>query len=160
MGKDLLLDDYQLIIACLRKHNVRTSLRQKARYLEKKIDLDSEAIFDFKAVLKKAERQPSLLEAIPPLTTYALIHWIFESPSQGYGFPFDRPHLEFYGRLKTVHGLLQNISGVHLRDKAKDNRSFVQLNKLLEEVLSDKELNNAASSMCCRSHYPTGYCPQ
>ncbi|HKI48134.1 MAG TPA: transposase, partial [Desulfobacteria bacterium] len=86
-------------------------------------------------------------EGIPPLTTYALINWIFESPSRGYGFPFDRRHLEFYDRLKTVHGLLQNISGVHLRNKAKDNRSFIQLNKLLEEVLSDKELNNAASSM-------------
>ena len=147
VGKDLLLDDYQIIIASLRKYKVRTLLRQKARYLEKKIDLGSEAIFDFKAILNMAESQPSLLEGIPPLTSYALIHWIFESPSQGYGFPFDRPHLEFYGRLKTVHGLLQNIYGVHLRNKAKDNRPFIQLNKLLEEVLSDKELKKAASSM-------------
>ena len=147
VGKDLLLDDYQIIIACLRKHKVRALLRQKARYLEKKIDLDSEAVCDFKAILKKAERQPSLLAGIPPLTTYALINWIFESPSQGYGFPFDRRHLEFYDRLKTVHGLLQNISGVHLRNKAKDNRSFIQLNKLLKEVLSDKMLNDVALSM-------------
>ena len=147
VGKDLLLADYQIIIARLRKHKVRTLLRQKARYLEKNIDQDSEGLSDFKALLKKAEQQPSLLERIPSLAAYTLIHWIFESPSRGYGFPFDRPHLEFYGRLKTVHGLLQNISGVHLRNKAKDNRPFIQINKLLEEVLSDRELNNAALSM-------------
>ncbi|MCK5223591.1 transposase, partial [Candidatus Calescamantes bacterium] len=34
VGKDLLLKDYQSIIKQLRKHNVRTLLRQKARYLE------------------------------------------------------------------------------------------------------------------------------
>ena len=147
VGKDLLLDDYQTIIARLRKHKVRTLLRQKARYLEKKFDQDSEAISGFKAMLKKAEQPPSLLERIPSLAAYTLIHWIFQGPSRGYGFPFDRPHLEFYRRLKTVHGLLQNISGVHLRNKAKDNRPFIQLNKLLEEVLSDKELCNAALSM-------------
>ena len=149
VGKDLLLDDYQTIIKRLRKHKVRTLLRQKARYLEKKIGQDAEAISDLKTVLEKAELQISSLERIPAFATYTLIHWIFESPhlSRGYGFPFDRPHLEFYRRLKTVHGLLQNISGIHLRNKAKDNRPFIQINKLLEEVLADRVLNNAAFGM-------------
>ena len=146
VGKDLLLDDYQTIICRLRKHKVRTLLRQKARYLKKKIDRDAEQISAFKSVLEKTERHPSSFERIPALTTYALIHWIFESshPSRGYGFPFDRQHLEFYRRLKTIHDLLQNISGIHLRNKAKDNRPFIQLNKLLEKILPDRDLNNAA----------------
>ncbi|MCG7851493.1 MAG: transposase, partial [Methanosarcinaceae archaeon] len=139
VGKDLLLDDYQTIIQRLRKHKVRALLRQKARYLGKKIGQDAEGISDLKAVLEKAELQISSLERIPALATYTLIHWIFESPrlSRGYGFPFDRPHLEFYRRLKRVHGLLRSISGIHLRNKAKDNRPFIQINKLLEEVLAD-----------------------
>ena len=147
VGKDLLLDDYQIIIARLRKYKVRALLRQKARYLEKKIDQNPETLSDLRAVLENPEPQPSSFERIPALATYTLIHWIFESPSRGYGFPFDRPHLEFYRRLETVHSLLQTISGVHLRNKAKDNRPFTQLNKLLEEVTSDRELNNAALSM-------------
>ena len=149
VGKDLLLDDYQTIIQRLRKHKVRALLRQKARYLEKKIGQDTEGISDLKAVLEKAELQTFSLERIPTLATYTLIHWIFESPrlSRGYGFPFDRPHLEFYRRLKRVHGLLQSISGIHLRNKAKDNRPFIQINKLLEEVLADSELNNAVTGM-------------
>jgi len=147
VGKDLLLDDYQTIICRLRKHKVRTLLRQKARYLEKKIDQYAERISDLKVVLEKTEQQPFSVECIPALAAYTLIHWIFESPSRGYGFPFDRPHLEFYRRLEAVHDLLQDISGIHLRNKAKDNRPFIQLNKLLEEVLSDRDLSKAVSAM-------------
>ncbi len=149
VGKDLLLDDYQTIIQRLRKHKVRALLRQKARYLEKKIGQDTDGISDLKAVLETAELQSSSFERIPALATYTLIHWIFEAPhrSRGYGFPFDRPHLEFYRRLKTVHGLLQDISSIHLRNKAKDNRPFIQMNKLLEEVLADRALSNAVTAM-------------
>ena len=149
LGKDLLLDDYQTIIQQLRKHKVRALLRQKARYLEKKIEQDLERIVDFEASLERSELNVSFLECVPALSTYMLIHWIFESPrlSRGYGFPFDRPHLEFYRRLKTVHGLLQSISGIHLRDKAKDNRPFIQVNQLLEKVLIDGDLNDAAAAM-------------
>ena len=149
LGKDLLLDDYQTIIQQLRKHKVRALLRQKARYLEKKIEQDPERIIDFEASLERSELNISFLERVPALSTYMLIHWIFESPrlSRGYGFPFDRPHLEFYRRLKTVHGLLQSISGIHLRDKAKDNRPFIQVNQLLEKVLIDGDLNDAAAAM-------------
>jgi len=81
------------------------------------------------------------------LATYTLIHWLFEAPhpSKGYGFPFERPHLAFYERLKKVHGLLTNITYIYLRDKSKDNRSFIQVLKLLEEVLGDKELKESAA---------------
>jgi hypothetical protein len=36
---------------------------------------------------------------------------------------------------------------IRLRDKAKDNRSFIQVQKLLEDVLGDKELNELATNM-------------
>lgn len=149
IGKDLLLKDYQGIIKQLRKHNVRGLLRQKARYLERKIDQDSNVIADLKAGLEHGELSTASLERIPALATYTLIHWAFESSreSRGYGFPFDRPHLEFYQRLKKVHRLLGNIRDIRLGNKAKDNRPFIQAQKLLEEVLADKELNESAASM-------------
>ncbi len=149
VGKDLLLQDYQDIIKQLRKHNVRALLRQKARYLEKKIGQDPEVVTNLKASLEDGAFKASALEHIPALATYTLIHWAFESPrtSRGYGFPFDRPHLEFYRRLKEIHGLLGNIMDIHLRNKAKDNRPFIQVMKLLEEVLGNKKLNEAAASV-------------
>jgi hypothetical protein len=149
VGKDLLLQDYQIIIKQLRKHNVRALLRQKSRYLEKKIEWDSYAIADFRASLNNGKLKISSLERIPALAAYLLINWAFESQSEsrGYGFPFDRPHLEFYRRLKTVHRLLTNIMDIHLRDKAKDNRPFTGLHRLLEDVLGDRELNESAVGM-------------
>jgi len=149
VGKDLLLRDYQSIIKQLRTYNVRQLLKQKARYLEKKIDQDSDIITDLKASLERGRLHTDSVERIPALATYILIHWAFESSSEsrGYGFPFDRPHLEFYQRLKKIHCLLGKIKDIHLRDKAKDNRPFIEAQKLLEEVLIDKELNESAASM-------------
>ena len=149
VGKDLLLQDYQSIIKRLRKYNVRGLLKQKARYLVKKIGQDSDAIADLNASLENGELKTASVERIPALSTYTLIHWVFESSSEsrGYGFPFDRPHLEFYQRLKKIHCLLGNIKDIRLCDKAKDNRSFTQVKQLLEEVLADKELNESAANM-------------
>lgn len=149
VGKDLLLHDYQIIIKQLRKHNVRSLLKQKARYLEKKIGQDKEVIADFTASLNNGKFETDFLMSMPALATYTLIHWAFESPEEsgGYGFPFDRPHLEVYRRLKKIHRLLTNIMNIHLRDKAKDNRPFVQVQRVLEEVMGDKELEKSAVSI-------------
>lgn len=149
IGKDLLLEDYKTIIKHLRKYNVRTLLRQKAKYLEKKIGKNSQAITDLKASVENGKLKTTALERIPTVTTYTLIHWAFEAPrqSQGYGFPFDRPHLEFYRRLKEIHRLLGSIMDIHLRDKAKDNRPFIQVWRLLAKVMEDKKLSGSAASM-------------
>ena len=149
VGKDLLLQDYQIIIKRLREYNVRGLLKQKARYLEKKIDQYSDVIADLKESLGNDEFNAASVEHIPAASMYTLIHWAFESSSEskGYGFPFDRPHLEFYQRLRKVHALLGNIMDIRLRDKAKDNRSFLQVKQLLDEVLSDKQLKESAAEM-------------
>jgi hypothetical protein len=149
IGKDLLLKDYQAIMKLLRKWNVRVSLRQKARYLEKKLGEDSQTIIDFIEGLENGELQTDSLERIPTVATYALIQWAFELPwqSRGYGFPFDRPHLEFYQRLKEVHRRLRSIIDIHLRNKAKDNRPFLQVWRFLEKVMGVKALNEAVTSM-------------
>jgi hypothetical protein len=145
----LLLQDYQSIIKQLKKHDVRALLRQKARYLGKNIGQDANLFSELKTTIENGELTTSSLARIPALATYTLIHWAFESPrqSRGYGFPFDRPHLEFYRRLKKIHCLLGNIIDIRLRDKAKDNRPFIQLRQLLEEVLGDKKLNESVASM-------------
>lgn len=149
VGKDLLLRDYQIIIKRLRKYNVRGLLKQKARYLEKKIGQYSSVIADLKKSLGNDELNTGSVEHIPAASTYTLIHWACESSSEskGYGFPFDRPHLEFYQRLSKIHALLGNIMDIRLRDKAKDNRCFLQVKQLLDEVLSDKQLKESAAEL-------------
>jgi len=52
---------------------------------------------------------PSALSKAPALGAYALIHWCFDTSTlEGYGFPFDSPHLTFYRRLRVLHGLIDD----------------------------------------------------
>jgi hypothetical protein len=47
----------------------------------------------------------------PQVTTYLIISWILEAQneSHGFGFPFDRPHFDFYRRLREAYPELQEL---------------------------------------------------
>jgi len=83
------------------------------------------------------------------LTTYALIHWVFDYPHQsdGYGFPFDRPYLDFYRRLQKIHRLLGEIIEVHLSSASNDDKPYFQVYKTFIEAVEDKRLNALAASL-------------
>jgi len=149
LGKDLLLDEYTALQKRLRKLKIRPLLRQRARYLEQKINPASQALDEIMASLESGTWQTTALDQIPLITTYTLIHWVFEYPRQsnGYGFPFDRPHLDFYRRLQKVHRLLGEIMEVHLRSTAKDNKPFFQFYRTFKDVVEDKRLNDLAASL-------------
>jgi hypothetical protein len=149
IGKDLLLDDYTALRKRLQKLKVRPLLRQRAKYLEQKINPASQLPDEIMASIGTGEWQTSSLEPIPLITAYALIHWVFDYPRQssGYGFPFDRPHLDFYRRLQKAHRLLGKIMNVHLRGIAKDNKPFSQTYKTLEKAVKDKQLNDLAANL-------------
>jgi len=149
IGKDLLLDDYTAFQKRLRRLNVRPTLRRRAKYLEQKINPDCHNIDGITESLKTGSWQASHFEHIPMIMTYALIHWIFEYPKQssGYGFPFDRAHLDFYGRLQNVHQLLGQIMDINLSDSAKANRPFFQVYKAFTKVVEDKRLNGLAKDL-------------
>lgn len=152
VGKDLLLTDYVAIKKRLQKFKIRTSLRQKAKYLEQKIDPTSQNVDEIILILESGvwpEPAPKV-EHFPLIAAYALIHWIFQydSQSQGYGFPFDRPHFDFYRRMQKVHHLLEGIMNVYLRSEmTKDNKPFLQVYKALKEVAEDKRLNDLAATL-------------
>ncbi len=149
IGKDLLLDDYTALRKRLQKLKVRSSLRQKSKYLERKINPASQHLDEIMASIGTGAWQTTSFESIPLVTTYALIHWVFEYPCQssGYGFPFDRPHLDFYRRLQKAHRLLGKIMNVHLRGIARDNKPFYQAYNTLEKVVKDKQLNELAANL-------------
>jgi hypothetical protein len=149
IGKDLLLQDYQTILNRLRKHEIRSSLRQKATYCERKVEGNSQAMVDFIASLENGELKTTCIEAIPTLATYTLADWILEGPGQsyGYGFPFDRRHLDFHQRLKPAHSLLEKIMNVRLGTTIKDNKPLFQVWRLLEKAMKDKKLGEAVATI-------------
>ena len=143
IGKDLLLEDYQFIMKSLRSHNIRTILKNKAKYLEKKINDNSEIISKFQESLENNKFNSEFIESMPIVASYVLIHWIFEAPRQsnGYGFPFDRIHLELYLRMEEVYNLLNLIVNKDQYNK-KDNKPFIKLWRSLGKVITDKNLKN------------------
>jgi hypothetical protein len=149
LGKDLLLDEYTTLQKRLRKFKVRPLLRQRAKYLEQKIDPACQSIEEIMESLESGTWQTTSFKNIPLITTYALIQWVFEyqRQSNGYGVPFDRPHLDFYRRLQKAHRLLAKIMDIHLRGNIKDNKPFYQIYRTFKEVVEDKQLNELASSL-------------
>jgi len=149
IGKDLLLQDYQGLTQGLRGHNVRPLLRQKAKYFERKVTESSQTLTELKISVESGQLKAASLVPIPAIIAYTLIHWAFEAPrqSRGLGFPFDRPHVEFFRRLKHVHALLAQIRHIQLRNQAEDNRPLFQLWQLLEGVVQDKALNETVARL-------------
>lgn len=117
--------------------------------MSRKSTRPSQTLDEIKASLESGTWQATSLEHIPLITTYALIHWVFDYPRQsdGYGFPFDRPHLDFYRRLQKVHQLLEEIMDVHLRGPIKDNKPFFQIYRTFKKTAEDKPLNDLAASL-------------
>jgi hypothetical protein len=80
-----------------------------------------------------------------------LIQWIFEYPSQssGYGFPFDRPHLDFYRRLQEVYQILGKFKDADMDKKAK--KPVIQIYKVLAEFAEDQRLNDLSKDLEVKS---------
>jgi hypothetical protein len=149
LGKDLLQDEYKALKKRLEKLVVRSKLRQRAKYIEHKINPDSPAYKEIIASLEAGAWKTKSFEHSPLITTYILIQWVFDYPRQsnGYGFPFDRPLLDFYRRLQTARHLLDEIKDVHLRGLVKDNKPFFQIYSILKETVEDRQLNELTSNL-------------
>ena len=132
----------------MRKLKVRKLLGKEQNI--HKIDPDSQTIDELMVSIESSVWQTNASSGdIPLLTTYALIHWVFDYPHQsnGYGFPFDRPYLDFYRRLQKIHRLLAEIIDVHLSSVSKDNKPYFQVYRTFNEVVKDKRLNALAASL-------------
>jgi hypothetical protein len=142
VGKDLLEPDYELIRKRLRKHGLTTRLRTLARKLKTVIDEHPDLVEDFRAQAQDPAASYASAELIPTITTYSLILWALDGKHQGdgYGFPFDRPHVVFAQRLLSVYGQLQEIKKIQLRGQWRDNRPLYKLSRVLEPVSCDKAL--------------------
>jgi hypothetical protein len=149
VGKDLLQDEYTALQKRLQQLNVRALLRQKARYLEQKIDSTAPVLDEIVSSLEFGTWQTTSCEPVPLIMAYALIQWVFAYPqlSNGYGFPFDRPHLDFFRRLQTAHRLLKQIMEVRLRGIVKDNKPYYLVYRTLDEAVNDYQLNDLAASL-------------
>ena len=138
IGKDLFETEYATIRNRLKKHKIRSLLRQRLKALKKEIG-DAHTAFD--CLLVSIDRNvPPVVAKLAPMAAYAMIHWVFDqSELKGYGFPFDCPHLVFYRKLVVLHGMVNAQFGV--------SKAFSGLWRPLTKIIEDPQLKRAASQM-------------
>ena len=149
IGKDLLEEEYQRIGNRLKKHRIRSSLRQMAKRLEKAVGQEREAMEALHAGMRKGDDTAVLsFRKMPALAAFALIHWAFDTSAQlnGYGFPFDRPHLLFYHRLRTIYTLVEAIRETLLRQE-QTHRPLNQLFRSIKQVMDDLALRRSIAQL-------------
>jgi len=85
---------------------------------------------------------------MPAVSACALIHWAFDTSAQlnGYGFPFDLPHLVFYHRLKAVYVLVEAIWETPLKYE-KTHKPLHRLFRSIKQVMDDQALRKSATRL-------------
>jgi hypothetical protein len=145
IGKDLFGQDYDTVRTRLRKHRIAGKLRKHARRLGQFIEKHPQLIDDFRSRVEHRPAPEATLEWVPAISAYGLVLWALDGKNQGdgYGFPFDRPHVVFAQRLLLVYQHLQEVKKQQLRGQWRDNRPLYKLSNELEAVFDDPILRRA-----------------
>ena len=105
IGKDLLGHDYGTLRRHLKTHAIRSHLRKTAKGLKKAIDADPDTLHCLHGYLENKPLHEAKIPLMPLVMVYLIICWVLEAKqgSHGFGFPFDRPHFDFYRRLQEAY---------------------------------------------------------
>ena len=140
IGKDLFEKEYAKIRNRLKKHKIRPLLRRKLKALEKNIGDDPQVVRTLATGINNGCIDPAVMEKIPAISAYAMIHWTLDtSELEGYGFPFDCPHLIFYQRLKVLRSIVEK--------RLIRNNVLSKLWGPLTKIVEDPQLKKAGSQM-------------
>jgi hypothetical protein len=117
IGKDLLEKEYSIIRNKLKKYGVTSQLRYRLRYYfgnNQNIDVDE--IFQAIETTKQINIEDSL---VINQVCHILLLWALDGKNQGngFGFPFDSPHAEFYKRLCLLFERLKSFNKQSIANK-------------------------------------------
>ncbi len=108
--------------------------------MEKIIGDDPQAVFTLAIGIDSGRIEPAAMGKIPAMAAYAMVHWTFDtSELEGYGFPFDCPHLIFYQRLEVLRAIVN--------DGVIKNKVLSRLWGPLTKIAEDPQLKKAAAKM-------------
>ena len=111
IGKDLFGGDYSTIRRHLKAHRIRGHLRKMTKGLSQAIEDDTTTQQCLQRYLSSKRLHEPETPMQPSVTAYLIINWVLEAKneSHGFGFPFDRPHLDFYRRLQEAYPELKEL---------------------------------------------------
>jgi hypothetical protein len=138
VGKDLIGPSYGQLRCYLRKHSATTALNALGRQVRQRLGkqhIDAQHL----ATVIKGAKPAEEMALLPLVSTYALALWCLhgKKAGDGYGFPFDRPLLEFARRLLILLDhlpeLIQQLPAV---DRI-DNQIFYKLARKVLDIVQD-----------------------
>ena len=143
IGKDLFGHDYSTIRRHLKTHAIRSHLRKTTKGIKRAIDTDPDALHCLHAYLESKPLYGANMPLMPLVMVYLIICWVLEArqESHGFGFPFDRPHFDFYRRLQEAYTDLRG-----LKPKMTDNAQLLPLLPI-SKVLADQALSSTVLRM-------------
>jgi hypothetical protein len=143
IGKDLLGHDYSTLRRHLRTHRIRSRLRKTAKEVKKAIEDNSDARQCLHYYLESTQLDEPDTPLRPLVAVYLIISWVLEAKneSNGFGFPFDRPHLDFYLRLQEAYPKLKA-----LKQNMGADASLLPLMSI-RKTLIDEALSSTVSRM-------------
>jgi len=140
IGKDLLEAEYDNIRKRLSKHEIAGKLNYRLRKFKQTVDENTKLIDLLNQ--QSSSGDDAFFTCMPVLAAYSLTVWVLNGKKQGngYGFPFDRPHLEFAKRLKIAHADLDQLRNIQLRFGHRDNKPLHKSFFDLSDVMKDRSL--------------------
>lgn len=142
LGKDLLGKEYDLIRKRLKKHGVSTKLRYRARSLQTVVDENCDLLNKLSSGTGADKLSETEWHLMPMIIAYTFIQWTLDGKTQGggYGFPFDRTHLEFALRLKDMFSKMEELKKIFSMNKFKYNKPLCKAVNDIRKVIDDKLL--------------------
>jgi len=150
VGKDLFGGENDTLRKRLSKHGVQGKLRKRLRELQGQVDETPEVVESLlTAVLRGQPSGDAVGAPIPAVVCYTLVQWALAGKKEGdgYGFPFDRPYLQFYRRLQVLRPALKRLRGMSAGAQKKHLRVYLTVMRDLLETLDDAVLRKAALEM-------------
>lgn len=143
IGKDLFGHEESTIRRHLKTHAIRRHLRKMAKRLKKAIEAEPGGSDCLQSYLESKSLHEIVAPLTPLISAYLIICWVLEAKheSHGFGFPFDKPHLDFYQRLREAYPALQE-----LKPKMSQYASMLSLMSIYN-TLSDQALNSTVLRM-------------
>lgn len=152
IGKDFLEPAYSVLRKRLCSHAISSRLHALVREARQYIsEQSSDPALLAKAI--QASDPPQDKRLLSLASTYLLALWCLQGKhsGDGYGFPFDRPLLEFAQRLLELNNCLPEFLNMFPISDRRENRALLKLTREVSDVAKDVELCQAVKELCWRS---------
>jgi len=158
LGKDLFQFEYRTIHRYTKNLKARAVLNRAGKDLRGVIDEQADLAENLQSYLDKTPATHTPRGLNPWVTAYLLVVWVLEADSacNGYGFPFDQPHLAFYQRLREAYPALKQLKarGVSVLPLAALHRVLADValkhlvSKIEQKIAIFDELRDAMRIAC------------